>query len=56
LQTHSRAANSKSADIEALLQELTAIRTRMVANAAASRTALDTVHANYRDSAGNLLH
>jgi pyruvate kinase len=50
------AANSKNADIEALLQELAAIRTRMVADAAASRTALDTVHANYRDSAENLLH
>jgi len=50
------ATSTKSAEIEAALRELTTIRTRMVADAAASSAALESVHANYRDSAGNLLH
>jgi pyruvate kinase len=49
-------ANPGSADIEALLNELKAIRTQMVADAAAPKLALAAVHANYRDSARNLLH
>ena len=47
---------ASNAEVEALLLELTAIRARMLANATASTAALDKVHANYRDSAENLLH
>ena len=43
------------ADIEGLQQELTAIRADMI-DAAKSHRRLDAVHANYRDSARNLLH
>jgi pyruvate kinase len=45
-----------SADIEGLLNELTAIRVRMVEDAAAPKAALNAVHVNYRESARNLLH
>jgi pyruvate kinase len=44
------------ADVEGVLQELTAIRTDLVADLAMSQQRLDEVHANYRDSARNLLH
>jgi pyruvate kinase len=43
-------------DIESVLRELTAIRAEMVGNAAMLQPRLDAVHANYRDSARNLLH
>ena len=43
-------------DIESVLQELTAIRADMVAEPALPQQGLDEVHANYRDSARNLLH
>ena len=45
-----------SADIERALAELTAIRAEMVAALAVSQHQLAKVHANYRDSARNLLH
>lgn len=45
-----------SADIEGVLIELMAIRADMVAGLAMSQPHLDKVHANYRDSARNLLH
>ncbi len=45
-----------SADIEGVLSELMAIRADMVAGLAMSQPHLDKVHANYRDSARNLLH
>jgi pyruvate kinase len=48
--------STKNAEIDAVLRELTAIRATMVADAAASSAALESVHANYRESAGNLLH
>ena len=44
------------ADIEGVLRELTAIRADMVAQTAMPEQRLDEVHANYRDSARNLLH
>jgi len=50
------AASNKTAEIGALLQELTEIRTTMVADAAESGAVLESVHADYRDSATNLLH
>src|SRR5262249_33423522 len=43
-------------DIESVLRELTAVRTDMVAEPALPQQRLDDVHANYRDSARNLLH
>lgn len=42
--------------LELTLHELTAIRADMVADAARSAARFDQVHANYRESAGNLLH
>jgi pyruvate kinase len=48
--------NPAREDIEALLVELTAIRTRMVEDAARPKQALEAVHVNYRESARNLLH
>ena len=49
-------AGPGSADIEGVLSELMAIRADMVAGLAMSQPHLDKVHANYRDSARNLLH
>ena len=45
-----------STDIEGVLIELMAIRADMVAGLARSQPHLAKVHANYRDSARNLLH
>jgi pyruvate kinase len=42
--------------MEDVLRELTAIRTDMVTDPAMPQRRLDEVHANYRDSARNLLH
>jgi pyruvate kinase len=44
------------ADIEGALEELTAIRTEMVAEAARAGSRLEDVHPNYRESARNLVH
>jgi pyruvate kinase len=56
-QEHSETRRDAGApDIEKLLNELEAIRAQMVADAAASKTALAAAHASYRDSARNLLH
>ncbi|MCD6707677.1 MAG: pyruvate kinase [Thiobacillus sp.] len=49
-------AGPGSADIEGVLSELMAIRADMVAGLAMSQPHLAQVHANYRDSARNLLH
>jgi pyruvate kinase len=46
----------ESAEIEDVLSELAAIRADMVADLAGSQPHLAKVHANYRDSARNLLH
>ncbi len=43
-------------EVEVLLRELTAIRADMIADPAAIQRRLEEVHANYRDSARNLLH
>jgi len=43
-------------EIEDVLRELTAIRAELVAEVARSRSLLDEVHPNYRESAPNLLH
>jgi len=45
-----------SVEIEGVLSELMAIRADMVAGPAMSQPHLAKVHANYRDSARNLLH
>ncbi|MDR3635088.1 MAG: pyruvate kinase [Isosphaeraceae bacterium] len=45
-----------SEDVERALSELTAIRADIVAEAAGSRSRLDQVHPDYRESARNLLH
>ncbi len=50
------AENTDGAEIELVLRELAAIRKRMVADVAAQSAALESVHANFRDSANNLLH
>jgi len=44
------------ADIEGVLRELVAIRADLVADSAVPQRRLAEVHANYRDSARNLLH
>jgi hypothetical protein len=44
------------ADIEGVLRELTAIRADLVADPAIPQRRLAEVHANYRESARNLLH
>ncbi|MDZ7595458.1 MAG: pyruvate kinase [Thiobacillus sp.] len=49
-------ADPASAYVEGVLSELMAIRTDMVAGPAMSQPHLARVHANYRDSARNLLH
>jgi pyruvate kinase len=49
-------ADPASTDIEGVLSELMAIRTDMVAGPAMSQPHLARIHANYRDSARNLLH
>ena len=49
-------AGPGNADIEGALSELAAIRADMVAGLAMSQPHLAKVHANYRDSARNLLH
>ena len=46
----------KSADIERVLSELMDIRADMIAGLVTSQPHLAKVHANYRDSARNLLH
>jgi pyruvate kinase len=43
-------------DIESVLRELTAIRADLVAETTMPQQRLDEVHANYRDSARNLMH
>ncbi len=48
--------DSVNTEIEAVLAELVAIRADIVADASVPRTLLDSVHADYRDSARNLLH
>jgi len=48
-------ATQASNDIEEVLSELTAIRREMVDDGNLPRALLDAVHANYRDSAQNLL-
>ena len=45
-----------NADIEDILNELGVIRTNILSELAMSKTRLDEVHANNRDSARNLLH
>jgi pyruvate kinase len=45
-----------STDLESLLKELTAIRGEMVDGLAMSSARIEKVHANYQDSARNLLH
>jgi len=45
-----------NANLGRLIEELTAIREEMVADAARSASRLDQVHANYRNSARNLVH
>jgi len=42
--------------LERVIEELTAIRAEMVGDAAKSASLLDLVHANYRQSARNLVH
>jgi len=49
-------ASPGNPDIEGVLSELMAIRADMVAGLAMSQPHLARVHANYRDSARNLLH
>jgi len=44
------------AEIESVLQELTAIRTDMVSGPARPQRPFDEIHANFKDSARNLLH
>jgi len=46
----------RDANLEGVLGELTAIRADLVAETSVPQPMLDTVHANYRDSARNLLH
>ena len=43
-------------DVEAVLKELSAIRADMVATPYKSPLRLETIHANFRDSARNLIH
>ncbi|MFN0097305.1 MAG: pyruvate kinase [Gemmatimonadaceae bacterium] len=45
----------ENANLERVVEELTAIRAEMVADAARSASRLDKVHANYRESARNLV-
>jgi pyruvate kinase len=45
-----------NANLESILQELTAIRADMIADEARSAARLDQVHVNYRESARNLVH
>ena len=45
-----------NSDIDSILGDVTAIRADMVADAAVPKELLEAVHANYRDSARNLLH
>jgi pyruvate kinase len=49
-------ASPGNADIEGVLSELMAIREDMVSSLVMSQPHLARVHANYRDSARNLLH
>lgn len=44
------------ADVESLLDELTALRAAILAESAAEQHWIDATHANHRDSARNLLH
>jgi len=46
----------RSSEVEEVLKELIAIRSEMIADAAAPRTLLDLLHPSYRNSARNLLH
>ncbi len=55
-ESSTRAALREVADVEHVLQELTAIRADMVASLAKAQARLVQVHAYYRDSARNLLH
>jgi pyruvate kinase len=45
-----------SADVDGVLDELTALRAEMVSDAAARQSLLDATHQRYRESARNLLH
>jgi pyruvate kinase len=49
-------AGQRGTEIEGVLRQLTAIREDMVADLAMPQRRLEEVHANYRDSARNLLH
>ena len=46
----------QGAEIEAVLSELLAIRSRILADATRSKLPLDLINGNYQDSARNLLH
>ena len=45
-----------NSDVDGLLRDLSAIRADIVSEAAVPKELVETVHANYRDSARNLLH
>lgn len=51
-----RGTGPGDARFERVVEELTAIRAEMVADAARSASRLAQVHANFRDSARNLVH
>src|SRR5262245_60771759 len=55
-ETTNNSVSRRGEGIESALQELTAIRADIVAEPALPQQRLDQVHANYRDSARNLLH
>src|SRR5262245_42640570 len=55
-ETTNNSVSRRGEGIESALRELTAIRADMVADSALPHQRLDEVHANYRDSARNLLH
>lgn len=50
------AVGREPAEIDGTLQELAAVRENMVAGLGAAQQRLGEIHANYRDSARNLLH
>ena len=53
---HENYSKLEKANLERILHELTVIREEMVADTAQSAPRLDQVHANFRESARNLLH
>src|SRR5687768_9538084 len=54
--TRGRREDAAATEYQALIEELLQIRRDMVAFARDSKDLLDRVHADYRDSAENLLH